>query len=261
MSFFIVNFNSNINEKILVNKIKNKLKKYKFCLLKKFNNSNTQMKLFNIYKKRFLNSKDIRVSGNYYYKMKDYKRLDIGDSYKNPRFSRFLVFMEWHKENDEFFKLINPAIRVRNLVCGIKKENFFYLNLKSAKPSTKNISNYRYCDFVRISQYPTGGGFLSKHHDYDKYYAKEVINVMLPITVRKNNNKNRKLCGFEKGGFYFSYGEKKINIENNIETGDLLLFDTKIHHGVNSIDSHKKLNLDSFKGRVGVVFSIAKFLI
>ena len=81
--------------------------------------------------------KDIRISGNHRYKMKDYSRLDMGDSYKYSRFSRFITFTEWQKKNHEFYKLINPVIRIRNLVSGIKKENYFYPNLKSIGPLEK----------------------------------------------------------------------------------------------------------------------------
>jgi len=164
------------------------------------------------------------------------------------------------KKNHEFYKLINPIIRIRNLVSGIKKENYFYPNLRSISPLTKKKSKYQFCDLVRMVQYPTGGGFVSKHHDYDKYYPKGIINVVLPITVRKNG-KARKLSSYERGGFYFYNKKKKIDVETYVETGDLLMFNTKISHGVNSIDSHKNLNLDSSKGRINVAFSIAKFLI
>ena len=53
MNSFTVNFSYNVNKRVLVNKIKNKLAKYNFCLLKKFNNLNTQKRIFYIIKKIF----------------------------------------------------------------------------------------------------------------------------------------------------------------------------------------------------------------
>lgn len=258
MNSFTVNFSYNVNKRVLVNKIKNKLAKYNFCLLKKFNNLNTQKRIFYIIKKIFSSTKEIKISGKFQFKMKGYRRLDIGDTFKNTRFSRFIFFSEWEKKNDIFFKLINPVIEIRNLISGIRKENNIYHNLKTIKSKKDNNSKYYFCDFVRMIQYPTGGGFLSKHNDYDKYYPKNVINAVLPITVKKGK-KIRKLCDYEEGGFYFFNRNKKINIDNYVETGDLLLFNTKVFHGVNSIDPQKQANLKKLNGRVTVVFSVAKF--
>ena len=62
-------------------------------------------KIFNILKQINKNKKDIRHSGNFF-KMNDYKRLDIGDSYKNPRFARFILMNEWKKEMKSFLILL-----------------------------------------------------------------------------------------------------------------------------------------------------------
>ena len=107
-------------------------------------------------------------------------------------------------------------------------------------------------------QYPSGGGFLSSHNDYDKYYPNNVINAVLPITV-KQGKKKRELSEYNKGGFYFFIKKKKIYVDDHVTTGDLLLFNTKIYHGVNSIDPTKEVKLNKLNGRITIVFSVAKF--
>ena len=74
-------------------------------------------------KKKFDFKKDIRFSGPRRIKQGDYQRLDIGNTYKNPRFIRTIYVNEWLKKNDNFFKLIEPIILIRNYVSKIKKLN------------------------------------------------------------------------------------------------------------------------------------------
>ena len=45
-----------------------------------------------------------------------------------------------------------------------------------------------------------------------------------------------------------------------MKAGDLLLFDPKISHGINSVDPMKKMNLNKWNGRLTLAFSISNFL-
>ena len=49
----------------------------------------------------------------------------------------------------------------------------------------KEKKNYFLCDFVRMIQYPKGGGFLIRHNDYDEQYGKDVVAALLPLTIKK----------------------------------------------------------------------------
>ena len=126
-----------------------------------------------------IKNKDIRVSGPRRIKQGDYQRLDIGNSYKNPRFIRTIYVNEWLKKNKvRFFKLIKPIIELRNYVSKIEKYEKVYPNAKSLSKSL-DIKKYLFCDFVRMIQYPSGGGFLAEHNDHDKYYCKGVYQALL----------------------------------------------------------------------------------
>ena len=86
-----------------IEKIKNQLKKKSFFILENIIKKNDIKYLINLYKQRFGYHKEIRKSGPWTYKMEDFKRLDLGDSYKNSRFSRCITFCEWNKNNSKFY--------------------------------------------------------------------------------------------------------------------------------------------------------------
>ena len=86
-TIFLKNNTTNLKQKTLM-----KINKHKICVVKNFVKINQIKKIFKILKRENNIKKDIRLSGKFIYKMRDYKRLDIGDSYKNPRFSRYIVF-------------------------------------------------------------------------------------------------------------------------------------------------------------------------
>ena len=228
-----------------------------FCILKGFHTQNTQKSILDFMKKRFLESDDIRVSGGFYYNMPDYCRLDIGDSYGNTRFSRYILFCEWNKHNHEFFKLINNLLSFRNEVANIKKVNYLY-NIKN------NLLNKdtMFCDVIRMIQYPIGGGFLSYHDDSDiTFYPDNMLNMLLPITTRNKEciESNNELQGFDNGGFYYIHNGDKIDVEEYIDSGDIIFHDTTIGHGVNCIDNDKELDIINLCGRISLNFSIGIF--
>ena len=256
MKFFEIKNNRNINK--LHIEIKDKLKKYSFCLVKNFNNLSVQKDLLKIVKSRFKFKNDIRISGIRKIGYKDHQRVDLGDTYKNIRFIRIITFSEWNKNNKKFFELVNPIIELRNQLSNIDKNGMFYPDVKKIK-FKKQKKNFYLGDFIRMIQYPTGGGFLVKHNDYDEQYGRGVIAALLPLTVKKSNGRKDAFSTYEKGGLYFVHKGKKIIIDDYAKNGDLILFDAKIDHGVNTIDPHKKINFSKLSGRLTLNFSVASF--
>ena len=247
------------NKKKLYKKALKTLKNEKFCIIKNFHKLSTHKQIISILKKKFDYRKDVRVTGQRRIKQNDYQRLDIGNSYKNPRFIRTIYVNERQKNNNRFFKLIEPIINLRNYVSKIKKFNKIYPSAKSIS-NTLNYKKYLFCDFVRMIQYPTGGGFLAEHDDHDKYYCKGVYQALLPLTVKKIKGKKRNLATYETGGLYLNSKRKKIFVDEYMKAGDLLLFDPKISHGINSVDPKKKMNMNKWNGRLTLAFSISNFL-
>ena len=68
------------NKKNFFEVVKKKLKKHDVVIVKNFLTLKSKKSIFNFLKKTFNLRKDIRISGEFKYLQKDYKRLDIGDS-------------------------------------------------------------------------------------------------------------------------------------------------------------------------------------
>lgn len=238
-------------DKNIVFKIKRKLNVYGCVVLKNFLKKNTTKKIFNYLKKNFYSHKDIRVSGPFRYLQKDYKRLDIGNSYINPRFSRFLLLTEWNKKNNKLYSNLYKVFNLRNKLCKLQKKKFEY-SIKGYKSY-----NYKWCEMVRMIQYPVGGGFLSEHKDEEVSFPKQMINVLMILSNR--GKKRAKFNNFSRGGLYYKKRNKLIDIEKIISAGDLVFHNQKIYHGVNSIDPESKIDLKTLNGRVTLNFSVGKF--
>ena len=256
MNFIVKN---SVDKDKLFKDVNNTLKVEKLCIIKNFHPISKHKKIINHLKKKFKYKNDIRQSGARRIKQGDYQRLDIGNSYKNPRFIRTIYINERSKKNKEFFNLIDPIIEIRNRVSNVKKIGKIYPKARSIS-NTLDTKKYIFCDFVRMIQYPRGGGFLAEHDDHDKYYCKGVYQALLPLTVKKTQGKKRQFASYETGGLYIDTKKNKIFIDDYIKAGDLLLFDPRLPHGINSVDSMKKLNISGWNGRLTLAFSISNFL-
>ena len=65
---------------------------------------------------------------------------------------------------------------------------------------------------------------------------------------------------FERGGAYIEKNGEKIFFEKDFQLGDIIIYDETSIHGVDEIDIHKNLNLDSFCGRITAFVSLYKNL-
>ena len=103
----------------------------------------------------------------------------------------------------------------------------------------KNIPSQLQIDRLQIVNYPHGGGELRDHVDPRK--NQRIVSGL--IMSKKGED-------FETGGFYFrDKNNKKINIEDNLEIGDAVIFYGSITHGVEKVDKYKKINWKTYKGR------------
>lgn len=242
------------NQKNFFELVKKKLKKHDVVIVKNFLNSETKKYIYKFLKRTFNLRKDIRKSGEFKYFQKDYRRLDVGDSYINSRVSRFVLYTEWNNNNKNLYSKIKDIINLRNDVIGTKKVGFEY-NFKGY-----NSKKYKFCDMIRMIQYPTGGGFLSQHNDREYLFPKQMVNVLVPFSKR-SNKRSKFFLNFKKGGLFYVKNRIKIDIENEVNVGDLIFHNQLINHGVSSIDPELNFNLKSFCGRIMLNFSIGKFFI
>jgi hypothetical protein len=105
---------------------------------------------------------------------------------------------------------------------------------------------------ARVHQYPTGGGFMGMHCEdyipriYEQYGFQNGYFQPLIMMSRKGVGDD---CDYETGGGYFCKGSEKIYFEAQCELGDVLVYDTRIMHGVTEIDLRKPFRQTTVSGR------------
>ena len=173
----------------------------------------------------------------------------------------------FHKMLDgtpNFHRIIDKKITKKYSLYAIKHSYFFYnWNIKSKLEKKfkdgvyrhwryvkylagnsrfkfeKNIPSQFQIDRLQIVNYPHGGGELRDHVDPRK--NQRVVSGLIM---------SKKGIDFQKGGFYFrDKNNKKMNIEDNLEIGDSVIFYGSIVHGVEPVDQNEKLNWKSYRGR------------
>lgn len=94
-------------------------------------------------------------------------------------------------------------------------------------------------DRIQVVRYPSGAGMLETHSD--PYLHQRLI---ISGYMSKRGE------GFQTGGFYMIGPEdRRIDMEDRIEVGDMCIGYATVLHGVEVIDAHKTLDWNSRQGR------------
>jgi hypothetical protein len=150
---------------------------------------------------------------------KIYHRWDYNP--KKAKFKRIMQSITFSLKDKKYFK---NCISILNKGVVLKK-NFI-------KNSLKNLKENRIKKFIfapRASFYPCGGGYYQMHSDD---WSGEKILDLIPLSVKGDD--------YLKGGFVVEYKRKKINLDDYIFPGSIILLDSKIKHGVSKIDPKVK---------------------
>lgn len=116
---------------------------------------------------------------------------------------------------------------------------------------------------ARMHHYPAGAGFMDTHQEIQvpKIYEEAGLSIAyyqpLIVMSRRGNGAD---CDFETGGGFFMQGEKKIFFEQYCNIGDVLVYDTRMFHGVSEIDPHLEFRQDSLAGRFAAFVTLYKDL-
>jgi|SRR6185437_2100199 len=107
----------------------------------------------------------------------------------------------------------------------------------------------------RYQYYPVGGGFMGTHADTvgvdtSKKIGGEYYQFVLPMT--------QKGVDYTEGGGYIVNDGKWISNEDNLQLGDLIVYNGAIEHGVADIDPHKPLSIDGDSGRIVMFITLYK---
>ena len=61
---------------------------------------------------------------------------------------------------------------------------------------------------------------------------------------------------FQEGGAYIIHDKKKLNIEDHINSGDVLVYNGEIMHGVDDVDPFMPFDTQKIEGRVVALVTI-----
>lgn len=111
----------------------------------------------------------------------------------------------------------------------------------------------------RTQYYPAGGGFMSLHRD-------DVAVTNFNLSATEGRYLQMVLLGgtfgrdYAQGGAVVVVNDEVINIEQecSTESGDLVVYDANILHGVEDIDPHLEFSPDGTNGRL--VFMMSRYV-
>lgn len=131
--------------------------------------------------------------------------------------------------------VFRPAAEVRNLLLGLPR-NFACDAIEGGLFTAS-----------RVQHYPAGGGFLGVHRDETSAanvasWAQRYLQLVIVLTKRG--------IDFETGGAFVERDSHRIDVEAEVEVGDIVVYDGSLRHGVDDIDPHRVLNLDTLSGRL-----------
>jgi hypothetical protein len=187
-------------------------------------------------------ARDVRISGDYERDWPDFHRLDLGEYGASTRFARYFFFFPWNGD-PAFDEISRAQMEIYNLLA--RKEPCF----GSMTEADSNPNRFR---LSFVLQYPIGGGFMSRHREYTQQEEGDKAYVLyLALTTRGKD--------FESGGAYLCRNGDKIDIEEQVRAGDLLIYRGDLFHGVDGVDRHKPVALDQINGRLMLTTTIKYF--
>ena len=189
--------------------------------------------------KDFNYNKDVRISGRHQFGRKNLHRLDCGE-YGTSRFSRYFFYFPWN-DNKEITFVHSKLLHLKNKICGTNYDIIL---------GSKKKTNY---SLFQIIQYPIGGGFMSKHRDPVRKEKNDTGYVIMLYLSTFGKD-------FKSGGAYiYNKKNKKLFVEKQLKSGDILIYKSNILHGVEGVDRNKKIILNKVNGRIVAAATINYF--
>ena len=216
-----------ISEKLLMKEVL----KGNIIIVKNAVSKKNLLKICNkIDKKKLINSRSKRmVQGvkNIFYEVysdinekKDAKKYNVSN--------RSWYFFPWNRDTTKLSRLIQPLF-----------DKVLRINGYEPKKILKQTPRDGIIQRFHLMNYPIGKGYISSHID-----PSHIIKVNSGIYVSEFNKE------YDEGGFYvLNKNKKKINIDKQIKSSDLVLFYASMPHGVDVIKKNNKRKNQIENGR------------
>ena len=158
-------------------------------------------------------------------------------SYVKACFHQF-QFFPWNADPFDFFSFFRYVFNFKNVMNNELIDKFL-----DNKPEDGCISR------IAFQFYPAGEGGMNAHIDSLDFHQS-----IIPTLVMSKKGKD-----FKNGGLFVGTKEEKLNIDDYVSIGDLILFSPQLVHGVDIIDpDNKDNNFISSKGRWMCLFAVNK---
>lgn len=170
-----------------------------------------------------------------------------GESPIQAGIARFMLTVYSPLGDEDKFNIANffrTLIEVRDLCAGRPSPLFD----EKLEPPFFNGS--------RIQIYPSGGGFMSAHTDstaVNTFNAAANGVFLQPLLLLSERG-----VDYQDGGAFYIKDGQKVFIENDTRSGDIVVYDESIEHGVGDVDSTEPFKLDTRRGRIVALTTIYK---
>lgn len=222
-----------------VNNVLSSLKSSGFCCIRGLISEDEIRKSRKVFISRFSSKLDSPSVGETPEDIQhNFQKLRVGISPAKPQNSRLVrtIFNPlWEEDIFELHNSFRKMIKLRNyLLC---------------KPATFALDGTEEGLWTasRLQHYPTGGGFMSAHRDELVINAATDagLGFLQLLLVLSEKGKD-----YLSGGGFIIKDNKFIDIEEEACLGDIILYDGDTVHGVDTIDPHKSLDLNTPSGRL-----------
>jgi len=189
----------------------------------------------------------------------------LGESPKDVQnnFQKLLIGGKMHSEVycTRFFRVFYNPLWSEDIykMHGIFRNLIGVRNALLRRPldyATDKIESDGLWSACRIHQYPVGGGYFAGHKDViviDVAIEKKMPFFQVILVMTKQG------VDFEQGGGYVKVRSGEVlNFEETFEVGDIVIYNETNWHGVEEVDPHRTLNLESVNGRLTAFVSLYK---
>jgi hypothetical protein len=141
-----------------------------------------------------------------------------------------------------FPNIFAPMINLRNSLMG-KSENY-------VRGVDFSEGLWTAC---RLQHYFRGGGFFGGHTDViiDQINSTAKLRTVQLVGVLSNRGEH-----FETGGAFIETSSGRIDLDDELEVGDVVIYDGASFHGVHDIDANHEFTTDSRFGRWSALVSL-----
>ncbi len=165
----------------------------------------------------------------------DYHRIitpEVAKNYSVGAVRHTTYFFSWNNDPCGFNEMIYERWRYSKYLAGLNFNEY-----------EKNTPKSGVVDRIQIVCYPPKHGGVEVHKDT---MSNSPLAISCYLSSKKNND-------FSEGGFYLIDKKgNKINLENEIDIGDLSLYCPTIDHGVDCIDESSNLDQKNYDWNSGI---------